>query len=81
MSEATRKAVDEAIAAHIADVNGSAYLTGYIVVAVGVAPSDEPGESRYSIWAAENQPLHVGLGLAQYLRIQQAEAGIGDDSE
>lgn len=80
MSDATRKAVDEAIAAHIADENGSAYLTGYVLIATGVSPEDDGG-TRYSVLEPADQPVHVSLGLAQYLGMLQMEVGIGDDSE
>jgi hypothetical protein len=70
MSAQTRSAVEEAIAAHISDENGGALLTGFILVATGVSPEDQTG-TRYSTLEPDTQPVHVSLGLVEYLRLQQ----------
>lgn len=80
MSDQTHQAVEDAIAAHIADANGGALLTGYVVIATGVSPEDETG-TRYSMMEPRTQPTHVSLGLVQYLSYMQRENINDEDVE
>jgi hypothetical protein len=79
VSAETLHAVEDAVAAHIADANGGAYLTGYVLVATGVSPEDEIGV-RYSIAEPVSQPPHVTLGLIEYVRMLSREMGAGEQT-
>lgn len=80
MSEQTKAALDEAIAAHAADVSGSGgIITGYVLFAAHVnGRALESGGTGYMSEFAEGQAWHVAYGLAQML-LDQVASGDDDD--
>lgn len=63
MSIETRTALDDAIRAHIADIENGSLACGYVVIAAAI-PLGEGDAIYYPIITPEGQPSHVGLGLA-----------------
>lgn len=81
MSEQTKRALDEAIAAHVEDEAGAGnVLTGYALITSHSTTEDFDEEiTRYLTEYADRQPFHVGLGLLhRHLLILQAGAEAGD---
>jgi hypothetical protein len=75
MSDQTKQAMDDAIAAHLADELDNAILTGYVLQAMGTSMADLDGESTsYLRCYAERQEPMLHLGLTQYL-----QAGVESD--
>lgn len=65
MSEATKRAVQDAIAAHIADENDSdstEYLTDWFVVSAAVI-ADDVDRTAYYFLSNDSIPYHSQLGL------------------
>ncbi|GAA3730167.1 hypothetical protein GCM10022239_03460 [Leifsonia bigeumensis] len=79
MSAATKAALDDAIAAHVADELDGALLTNYVGVAAAVKPEDSDQMTYYLRVAAE-QPIHVSIGLTEYLANRLA-LSVADDPE
>lgn len=80
MSAQTKAALDEAIAAHVADVqDGGGIVTGYVLLTSSANVEQLKNEATaYLFEAAELQPFHVGLGLAHRL-ILMLERQTDDD--
>lgn len=72
MSVATKQALDDALAAHIADEQGeSVIVTGYVLKASYASnESIHNGTTNYLTAYAEEQPFHVCMGLANMLSNQ-----------
>lgn len=68
MSDQTKAALDQAIAAHFGDSWEGAIVTGYVLQMCGLTMDDiENGQqTSYFREVAENQPSHVTLGLLDY---------------
>ncbi|MCY1696455.1 hypothetical protein [Curtobacterium sp. SL109] len=66
MSDTTRQAVEEAMAAHVADEREGAYLTGFVVMAAAVVTEADDIINHQSI-VPPSQALHVSVGLATLL--------------
>ena len=73
MSDATKAAVDDAIAAHIADECGGALVNGYVIQIeyVGMRPDAESGWFRM---VAPGQTMTLTIGLVHYLAQRVAMA-------
>lgn len=71
MSERTKAALDEAIAAHFADEQDNALVTGYVlqVRGQGFTRVDDAQEVRLLRSIAEGQDIIVSLGLVDWLRL------------
>lgn len=70
MSEATKRALDDAIAAHVADETPGTMVTGYALIASNTTVEDFDDEvTRYFCEYAEQQPFHVALGLVHRHRL------------
>lgn len=70
MSTETKKHLDAAIAAHVADEQDGAIVTGYVLQTSNMNSLHyEKGTTGYLLEFAENQPFHVGVGLAQMLAL------------
>lgn len=68
MSAATKNAVDQAIAAHVADEGDGHLLTGWVLIAAGMNGDNFEREStNYFYELADKQPFHSSLGLARRL--------------
>lgn len=79
MSADTKTTLDAAIAAHISDEVDGAIITGYILHAAYLnVDTDERGTTGYFAEFAENQPFHVGYGLAHQM-IDHFQHGFDDD--
>ncbi len=78
MSAETKKLLDDAIAAHVADEyeDTGMIVTGYTLIASCSTIEDFDDEvTRYLTEYADGQPFHVGLGLIhRHLLIQNAGA-------
>lgn len=72
MSAETKAALDDAIAAHVADEMDAA-LTGYVLHASSIQLDGERGRTCYLAEYADSQPFHVTLGLA-YLLVRRLDA-------
>ena len=69
MSVDTKRALDEAIAAHISNECDGSIVTGYVLHASHLnADLDSRDATGYYAEYANNQAFHVGLGLAQMMR-------------
>lgn len=80
MSESTKRAIDDAIAAHLADAEGM-ILTGWLVMAKGKR-QDQIGTpiTRYVGLSSDNLEYHGALGLAHYA-VLDIESDYNDDPE
>lgn len=81
MSTQTKAALDEAIAAHVADEQeGGGIVTGYVLLTSSANVEQLQNESTaYLFEAAELQPFHVGLGLAHRLTLMLDREAFGDE--
>lgn len=81
MSAETRRALEDAIAAHVASEydDPQTLVTGYALIVSGQRPRDFDDETTcYLVEYPERQPFHVGLGLVHRHRLiieGEAEAG------
>jgi len=68
VSDATKDALDAAIAAHIADETEGGIVTGYVLHASSLT-ADQMGRGVTGYYAeyADGQPHHIGIGLAVML--------------
>lgn len=65
MSKATFKALEEAIAEHIASECGGAMLLGYVLKASGQTADGLERDESQSLWAVpDTQNVYLTLGLA-----------------
>ncbi len=80
MSDATKAALDAAIAAHIADECDGGTLTGYVIQAQyqDISMMDE-NLTGYLRIVAEGQGFTTSLGLARHLAVRLDAAAIEDD--
>ena len=70
MSVETKRALDEAIAAHVADQTEGAVVTGYALIVSNATVEDFDEERTcYLVDYADAQPFHVGLGLVHRHRL------------
>lgn len=72
MSKQTKQALDEAIAAHVADEGEApgSVVTGYaLIVAHSTADDFDDEVTRYLMEYADQQPFHVALGLVHRHRL------------
>lgn len=68
MSEATKEALDAALAAHVADVCDGALISGYVLQAAYFnGDTIAHNTTGYMREFAEGQPWHAGYGLANHL--------------
>lgn len=68
MSMHTKRALEAAVAAHLADECDDAYLTGYVIQIVGIEPLAEHETSEVYLTAfMDSLPYHAGVGLSQML--------------
>jgi len=81
MSAETKQALDEAIAAHIADeTGGGKIITGYNLVAANIdADSLERGSTNYFHEYGQQRPFHVCIGLAAIAKMRLHEDWADDD--
>lgn len=81
MSDATKTALDEAIAAHIADLHDG-LVTGYVMqISYFSTATEDHGTSGYYVEVADNQAFHVGLGLSNMLKFHYENLFYGDDDD
>ena len=71
MSDTTRNALDEAIAAHFADEQDGAIVTGYVlqIMGKGFTHHDEDDKTRMLRAVADQQGIITTLGLIDYTRL------------
>ena len=68
LSDATKAALDAALAAHIADECDGGIISGYVLQAAYFSTQTiEHGSTGYMREFAEDQPYHSGYGLAMHL--------------
>lgn len=80
MSEATRTAMEAAIAAHIADESESCILTGYVLAAAGQnADNFDRGSTNYFYELMPGQQFHSGVGLTHMLAEYMQSGGYDDE--
>jgi len=68
MSDSTKSALDDAIAAHLDDENEGILMTGYVLHVSGIRP-DAPN-TTHTVYTDEymtGQSFHISLGLAHAL--------------
>ena len=81
MSVDTKRALDEALTAHIADATNGNILTDWTLIAATTTVEDiGSGTSRYWCEGNEGQPVHVTIGLLQYGR-ETTTWGDDDDDD
>jgi hypothetical protein len=82
MSDATKDALDAALAAHVADTTESnALITGYVIQAAYITIGTEDRRTTgYLTEFADDQAYHTGLGLAVHL-VNLYEAGAFEEDE
>lgn len=67
MSKKTEAALEEAIAAHLADEMDGAYLTSYMLVAKGKTTEDmDRNTTKYLVVTPDGAEYDTALGLAHY---------------
>lgn len=83
MSDTTKAALDEAIAAHFADEQDGALVTGYVlqVQGQGFTEVDDDSTTRFLRAIAENQGVVVSLGLVDWLRLHLQGFALEPDDE
>jgi hypothetical protein len=81
MSDSTKAALDEAIAAHFADVQDGALVTGYVlqVQGKGFTDVDDDHKTRMLREIAEGQGIITSLGLVDWLRLRMQGFAIEPD--
>ena len=79
MSAETKAALDDALAAHIADeAEQEVIVTGYVGMVSFVASDMDPEATGYWSLYADHQPHHVAVGLSSLL-VQQVDGNWEDD--
>ncbi|WP_065962381.1 hypothetical protein [Curtobacterium sp. UCD-KPL2560] len=83
MSEQTKAALDEAVAAHFADEQDGAILTGYVLQAKGqgFTEDDDSNQVRLLREFANNQDYITSLGLVDWLRLALHHNAFGDEDD
>lgn len=82
MSDATKAALDDAIAAHINDTTEGGIVTGYVMqTAYFSTETENHGTSGYYVEVAENQAFHIGKGLASMLEYHYEQLFYSDDED
>lgn len=82
MSEATKAALDAAIAEHLADENPGAILTGYVCQAqYTTAEFMDDGFTGYLRLIQEGQGFTTTIGLTSYLKARTDHIAITDDDD
>jgi hypothetical protein len=78
MSAETKAALDDAIAAHFADENDGAILTGYVLQAKGqgFTREDDDEQVRLMRSIAEQQDYITTLGLIDWMRIMAHQGAL-----
>lgn len=71
MSDETRKAVEDALAAHMADECDDAVLSHWVAMLYGDSLTDERGR-YFRLWPVD-QPLHITGGLLDYAASRHAQ--------
>jgi hypothetical protein len=79
VSEATLRAVDDALQAHLNDEEPGQILTGCFAQIVG--SSIEDNRSFYAQFAADNQAFHVTAGLATVSKLSVVDEWHGNDDD
>lgn len=79
MSAQTKASLDEAIAAHFADEQDGAILTGYVLQAKGQGFSAEDSDRTRMLRAiADGQDYITTLGLVDWMRIVAQRTALED---
>ena len=80
MSSETHAALEDAIRAHVADIQDGEIVTDWALITASTA-FENIGTMRltYGLEAPEQQPQHVTIGLLEYARQTYLESG--DDDE
>lgn len=82
MSEQTKAALDNAIAAHFADEQDGAILTGYVLQAKGQGFTDvDDDQVRLLRAVAEQQDYITTLGLIDWVRVVAHHNAFLNDDE
>lgn len=81
MSEQTKAALDEAIAAHFADEfqDESGMATGWVLQAAGILGTDADSTAHIRE-TAPDQAVHITLGMLEYARLH-FQRTLFDDAE
>lgn len=80
MSDQTKQAMDEAIAAHYADEMNDAIVSAYVLQVVGGSIEDyDHGQQSYFRCIQEGQAFLSTLGLAHYLHTNLTAAAASSD--
>jgi len=81
MSDTTKAALDDAIAAHFADEQDGALVTGYVlqVQGQGFAVAADEEQTRMLRSIAEQQSIITTLGLVDWLRLQTQAFALDPD--
>lgn len=75
----TKQALEQALAAHIAEVTGGNIITDWTLIAATTTVDDiGTGTTSYFCEGNDGQPVHVTVGLLQYAR---ETATWGDDDD
>lgn len=81
LSDATKTALDDALAAHIADTSDG-ILTGYVIqTSYFSTETDNHGTTGYYTEVADGQPWHVGKGLSEVLKFHYEQLFYEDDDD
>lgn len=80
MSDATLRAIDDAIQAHLADESDGHIATGWVAYVAAESMSDG-SKSFYQSLVHESQPYHSTLGLVQMLSQEYDYASIAIDRD
>lgn len=82
MSTETRRAVQDAIAAHIADETDGASIATHWAAVVGIVDIEDPATNAVFTLAADGQPSYATLGLHEVgASLARAGWGSNDDEE
>jgi hypothetical protein len=82
VSASTKAALDEAIAAHFADEQDGALVTGYVLQVQGQGFTDTDDDKTRMLRAiAEQQGVIVSLGLVDWLRLHMQGFAIEPDDD
>jgi hypothetical protein len=81
MSIDTKRALDEAVAAHVADEAGPGQVvTGYALIASNASEHDFDNDvTRYFAEYADRQPFHIALGLVHRHRLLLEAQTLAED--
>lgn len=82
MSDQTKQALNDAIAAHFADEHDDAIISQYVIqMADGSLEDYDQQRTAYLRETADGQPLHASIGLTHFMAVKFEELLYTEDDD